>query len=112
MGNFGDCSIVAFDRITPGAIDYLRDMQLNVISIDGLWELQFGNGVNLGKAKAFYFATGLRDGAGDLLAGLRSRRFRNLNPGRYLPPTSFLGSVTARHSTIKRMLPRSERRVG
>ncbi|SEL53296.1 TIGR03118 family protein [Nitrosovibrio tenuis] len=58
VGNFGDGTIVAFDADTHKAIDYLRDEQGNVISIDGLWGLQFGNGASLGRADALYFAAG------------------------------------------------------
>ncbi|SCX83391.1 TIGR03118 family protein [Nitrosospira sp. Nsp13] len=61
VGNFGDGSIVAFDPATHTAIDYLRDAQGNIISIDGLWGLQFGNGASLGRADALYFAAGPRD---------------------------------------------------
>ncbi|HTJ55123.1 MAG TPA: TIGR03118 family protein [Nitrosospira sp.] len=60
VGNFGDGTIVAFDPSTHQAIDYLRDEQGNVISIDGLWGLQFGNGASLGRADALYFAAGPR----------------------------------------------------
>jgi len=58
VGNFGDGTIVAFDPATHQAIDYLRDEQGHVISIDGLWGLQFGNGASLGRADALYFAAG------------------------------------------------------
>ncbi|HET7061561.1 MAG TPA: TIGR03118 family protein [Nitrosospira sp.] len=58
VGNFGDGTIVAFDPATHKAIDYLRDEQGHVISIDGLWGLQFGNGASLGRADALYFAAG------------------------------------------------------
>ena len=58
VGNFGDGTIVAFDPATHRAIDYLRDDQGNIISIDGLWGLQFGNGASLGMSNALYFAAG------------------------------------------------------
>lgn len=70
VGDSGDGSIVAFDPTTHTAIDYLRDAQGNkgnkgnITSIDGLWGLQFGKGTSLGKADAFYFVVGLRDGTG------------------------------------------------
>jgi uncharacterized protein (TIGR03118 family) len=60
VGNFGDGTIVAFDPTTHKAIDYLRDEQGNVVSIDGLWGLQFGNSASLGRADALYFAAGPR----------------------------------------------------
>ena len=37
---------------------YLRDAQGQVISIDGIWGLTFGNGVALGDANALYFTAG------------------------------------------------------
>ncbi|HEX8874954.1 MAG TPA: TIGR03118 family protein [Nitrosospira sp.] len=61
VGNFGDGTIVAFDPSTHKAIDYLRDEHGNVMSIDGLWGLQFGNGASLGQADALYFAAGPHD---------------------------------------------------
>ena len=61
VGNFGDGTIVAFDPVTHMAIDYLRDAQGHIISIDGLWGLQFGNGASLGQADALYFAAGPHD---------------------------------------------------
>ena len=38
VGNFGDGTILAFDPAAHRAIDYLRDTQGHVISIDGLWD--------------------------------------------------------------------------
>ncbi|MDN5836388.1 MAG: TIGR03118 family protein [Nitrosospira sp.] len=61
VGNFGDGTIVAFDPATHTAIDYLRDTQGDIIAIDGLWGLQFGNGASLGRADALYFAAGPLD---------------------------------------------------
>ena len=61
VGNFGDGTIVAFDPTTHAAIDYVRDADGKPISIEGLWGLQFGNGVSLGMADAMYFAAGPRD---------------------------------------------------
>jgi len=58
VGNFGDGTIVAFDPATHKATDYLRDAQGHVLSIDGLWGLQFSNGASLGRADALYFAAG------------------------------------------------------
>ena len=61
VGNFGDGTIVAFDSTTHAAIDYVRDADGKPISIEGLWGLQFGNGVSLGMADAMYFAAGPHD---------------------------------------------------
>jgi uncharacterized protein (TIGR03118 family) len=50
VGNFGDGTIVGFDLTTGKQIDYLRDPQGDIIGIDGLWALFFGNGASLGRA--------------------------------------------------------------
>lgn len=70
VGNFGDGTIVAFDPITHKAIDYLRDAQGHVISIEGLWGLQFGNGASLGMSNALYFAAGPKDETEGLFGSL------------------------------------------
>lgn len=49
VANFGDGTIVGFDRNTKQVIGYLRDLQGNPLVIPGLWGLTFGNGVSLGK---------------------------------------------------------------
>ncbi len=72
VGNFGDGTIVAFDPATHRAIDYLRDEHGHIISIDGLWGLQFGNGASLGKADALYFAAGPHDETEGLFGRLQA----------------------------------------
>ena len=52
------------------AIDYLRDAQGHILSIDGLWGLQFGNGASLGAANALYFAAGPHDETQGLFGSL------------------------------------------
>lgn len=66
VGNAGDGSIVAFDPDTRTAVDYLRDAEGDVIHIDGLKGLIFGNGVSLGEANALYFAAGPDGGSNGL----------------------------------------------
>lgn len=58
VANFGDGSIAAFDPATGKFVDQLRDADGEIISIDGLWGLTFGNGVSLGDANALYFTAG------------------------------------------------------
>jgi len=58
VGNFGDGTIAAFDPATGNFIDDLKDADGNVISIDGIWGLTFGNGVSLGDASSLYFTAG------------------------------------------------------
>ncbi|MFM9996296.1 MAG: TIGR03118 family protein [Phycisphaerales bacterium] len=58
VSNFGDGTIVAFDRDTGRYIDYVRDEQGAPIMIDGIWGVLFGNGVRLGRTNHLYFAAG------------------------------------------------------
>ncbi|MEM9274933.1 MAG: TIGR03118 family protein [Cyanobacteria bacterium P01_F01_bin.143] len=71
VSNFGDGTIVAFDRETREPIDYLRDDAGEPVIIDGLWGLTFGNGASLGESNDLYFAAGndLGDNAGDGVFG-------------------------------------------
>lgn len=71
VSNFGDGTIVAFDRTTHTAIDYLRDPYGNPISIAGIWGLQFGNGASLGEANHLYFAAGPADETDGLFGKLQ-----------------------------------------
>lgn len=61
VGNFGDGSIVAFDIEKKEAIDYLKTKNNEVVKIDGLWGLMFGNGASLGEKNHLYFAAGPND---------------------------------------------------
>ncbi len=59
VANFGnDGTIAAFDPSTGNFIDDLHDGNGNVLSIDGIWGLTFGNGVSLGDANSLYFTAG------------------------------------------------------
>jgi uncharacterized protein (TIGR03118 family) len=58
VGNFGDGTIAAYDPATQAYKGQLKDAQGNVVSIDGLWGLTFGNGVSLGDANSLYFTAG------------------------------------------------------
>lgn len=58
VGNFGDHRVMAFSRTTGRFLDFLRTPDRKPIEIDGLWGLQFGNGVRLGYTNHLYFAAG------------------------------------------------------
>ena len=58
VANFGDGTIAAYDVDTGESLGYLRDADGNVISIDGIWGLTFGNGWSLGDANSLYFTAG------------------------------------------------------
>ncbi|MBC7799263.1 MAG: TIGR03118 family protein, partial [Gemmatimonadaceae bacterium] len=66
VGNFGDGSIVGFDRTTGTQVDYLRGTDDAPLLVDGLWGLAFGNGESLGRADALYFAAGPDDETGGI----------------------------------------------
>ena len=61
VGNFGDGTIVGFDLATGRQLDHLRDSQGDVIAIDGLWAIFFGNGASLGRADFLYWTAGFND---------------------------------------------------
>jgi uncharacterized protein (TIGR03118 family) len=58
VANFGDGTIAAFDVATGAELGYLKDPDGNVITIDGIWGLTFGNGWSLGDADSLYFTAG------------------------------------------------------
>lgn len=58
ISNFGDGTIVAYDRATRKFVDYLRDEAGEPVMIDGIWGILFGNGVKLGRTNHLYFAAG------------------------------------------------------
>lgn len=70
VGNFGDGKILAFDRTSGDFIDVLRSPAGTPIIIDGLWGLQFGNGVRLGYTNHLYFAAGPNQEADGLFGKL------------------------------------------
>ena len=58
VGNFGDGWINAFDPKAGAMLGSLQDVRGNVIAIDGLWGLIFGNGGSGGDANTLYFTAG------------------------------------------------------
>lgn len=61
VGNFGDGTINAFDPTSFAFEGQLRDVNGNPIVIDGLWDLNFGNGANAGLKNSLYFSAGIND---------------------------------------------------
>jgi len=59
VGNFGDGAINAFDPTTGALLGQLEDPKGNVISIQGLWDLKFGNGTKAGDTNSVYFTAGI-----------------------------------------------------
>ena len=72
VGNFrGGGHIVGFDGKTGKFLGYLRGTDNRFIGVQGLWALQFGNGVSLGDKDALYFAAGPDDEVAGLFGSLR-----------------------------------------
>lgn len=71
VGNFGEGTIVAFDRTSHKVVNYVRDANGKPVVIDGLWGLLFGNGASLGDSNALYFASGPEDEKGGVFGALR-----------------------------------------
>lgn len=73
VGNFGDGSIAAFNPDTREFVDVLRDADGQVITIEGLWGLEFGNGQSLGERNRLYFAAGPEDETAGLFGSLSAQ---------------------------------------
>lgn len=61
VGNFGDGTINAFDPATGSYVGTLSDASNNIISVNGLWAITFGNGVSGGRTDTLYFTAGIAD---------------------------------------------------
>ncbi len=64
VGNFGNGRINGFDPATGTLLGQLQDSKSNIISISGLWDIQFGNGANAGSTNTLYFTAGISAGEG------------------------------------------------
>jgi uncharacterized protein (TIGR03118 family) len=71
VGNLTSGWIAAFDTTDGHFVDFLRDQSGHIITIDGLWGLQFGNGVSSGDSNALYFSSGPDFYAHGLFGSLR-----------------------------------------
>lgn len=58
VGQFGSGEILAFNFETGAFEGKLKDQKKNVIKLDGLWGLGFGNGGRAGNFNTLYFAAG------------------------------------------------------
>ena len=61
VGNFGDGKINAFDPATGAFLGTLTDPGGTAISIDGLWGIAFGNGINAQPTNTLFYAAGPAD---------------------------------------------------
>ena len=58
VGNFGDGQINAYDATTGEFVGKVRSAAGDVLTIDGLWTIRFGNGGNGGSLSSLYFTAG------------------------------------------------------
>ena len=76
VGNFGDGEITAFERGPSGTFEprgQLRTEDGGVLSIDGLWALQFGKGAaNNGPTDTLFFTAGPDDESHGLFGTIRA----------------------------------------
>jgi uncharacterized protein (TIGR03118 family) len=69
IGNFGDGRIDAYDPVSARFLGALRDQRGHRIAIDGLWALEFGNGV-IGTPQTLLFTAGPNGEANGLFGEL------------------------------------------
>jgi uncharacterized protein (TIGR03118 family) len=73
IGNFGDGVINAYGPITGHFLGALRDNKGRRIKIDGLWGMQFGNGLMSQDTNALFAAAGPDDEEGGSYSVIRAR---------------------------------------
>ena len=61
VGNFGDGTINAYDLKNGTSMGQLRNESHQVLKIDGLWGIAFGNGVRNQPTDVLFFAAGPND---------------------------------------------------
>jgi uncharacterized protein (TIGR03118 family) len=76
VGNFGDGQITAFERTSSGRFEpsgQLRNADGGILTIDGLWALQFGKGAaNNGPTDTLFFTAGPNDESHGLFGTIRA----------------------------------------
>lgn len=70
VGNFGDGKILALDIATFEPEGFLLDATGAPATVDGLWDITFGNGASLGRTDALYFAAGPEEESHGLFGSL------------------------------------------
>jgi uncharacterized protein (TIGR03118 family) len=61
VGNFGDGTLLAIDPTSGNVAGQLLMTNGNVLAIDGLWGIAFGNGQNVGSSNVLFFNAGPND---------------------------------------------------
>lgn len=72
VANFGDGTIAAYNPDTHDFVDQLRNEKGEVLKIDKIWGILFGNGESLGDNNALYYAAGPKDETEGLFGSLRA----------------------------------------
>jgi uncharacterized protein (TIGR03118 family) len=70
VGQFGSGEIAAYDVTTGRFLGKMRDTMDDVLVIDGLWAISFGNGAAAGPLNTLFFTAGLNDEADGLFGSL------------------------------------------
>jgi uncharacterized protein (TIGR03118 family) len=70
IGNFGDGHVLALDIESLEPEGYLLDANNDPVTIEGLWDIAFGNGESLGRSNSLYFAAGPEDESAGLFGSL------------------------------------------
>ncbi|MCE9668099.1 TIGR03118 family protein [Myxococcus stipitatus] len=70
VGNFGDGTIHAYDVVTGKHAGALQDPSGKAVTIDGLWSIAFGNGLQKQPVDALFFTSGPQDEAHGLYGRL------------------------------------------
>ncbi len=76
VGNFGDGTVNAFEPMSGGNFDFagtLHRRNGNVMAIDGLWALQFGNGGAAGPMDSLFFTAGPNDESHGLFGKIEAK---------------------------------------
>lgn len=71
VGNFGDGTIAAYNATTREFVDHMKDEKGNILKVDKIWGILFGNGESLGDSNALYYAAGPNDEQDGLFGSLR-----------------------------------------
>jgi uncharacterized protein (TIGR03118 family) len=72
VGNFGDGRIGAFDATTGAFKGQLQTDLGTPLTINGLWGLEFGNGVTAGDPNTLFFTAGIGDEGHGLFGSIRA----------------------------------------
>jgi uncharacterized protein (TIGR03118 family) len=72
VGNFGDGRISAFDATTGAFKGQLQTDLGTPLTINGLWGLEFGNGVTAGDPNTLFFTAGIGDEGHGLFGSIRA----------------------------------------